>query len=366
MTATTPSVNSVRVPCVIIEKELRKSSEPRYWCTAHHASATAKYGVKLSECEVAYLQPPDSKPLVINLEEYPGGIGLWGAVSPVYDTSNIPPESGIHVHARKIVAGKKLIDRTYSEALVSVPQKYLGLGNRLIRVTGKSAVSHYVSKFFKQQLITNFCTHCGSQHLDCEQFSLKPHRRHLCHQCQQEFIDTKRGISNPIIELQDICGDSSDKRVLKRSTDKIEFNQREFPGGVQIWASNKAVLWTSPKEELEGIHVHTYAQPGHVPRNDETYGCVVIDGIELNETMLGFYMAQKSLAYLENRLAALDCPKCNAPHFDKNEHAYTPHRNHTCESCGNTFTAPGSRKLVISNPFVRTVSQLKQNFLAIG
>lgn len=349
---------------MIAEKAMRKSGEPRYWCTAHNASATAKYGVKLSECEVAYLQPPDSKPIEIRPEEYPGGIALWGAVSPVYDTSNIPPERGIHVHARKDVGGKKSIDETYSEALVLAPNKYLI--DRLIRVTGKSAVSHYVSKFFKQQLITNYCTHCGSQHLDCEQFSLKPHRRHLCHQCQQEFIDTKRGISNPIVELQEICGDRGDNRPLKRSTDKIEFNQRDMAGGIQIWASNKAVLWTSPKEELEGIHIHTYARPGEDPSNDETYGRVVIDGIELNETMLGFYMAQKSLAYLENKLTALDCPKCNTPHFDRNEFAYTPHRNHICETCGNTFSAPGSRKLVVSNPFVKTVTQLKQNFEAIG
>lgn len=348
---------------MIIEKSPRKSGESRYWCTSHNASATTKYGVKLSECEVAYLQPPPTDPIIIRPDEYPGGIGLWGAVSPVYDTSNIPPERGIHVHARKDVGGRKSIDETYSEALLLAPNRFIK--EKFFRITGKSAVSHYVSKFFKQKIITNYCTHCGSQHLDCEQFSLKPHRRHLCHQCQREFIDTTRVISNPIVELQEIFGDKSDSRPLKRSTDKIEFNQRDMAGGVQIWASNKAVLWTSPKEELEGIHIHTYARPGEMPSNDETYGSVIIDGIELDETMLSFYMAQKSLSYLENKLTALTCPKCNNLHFDRSELAYTPHRNHVCETCGNTFIAPGSRKLVVSNPFVNTVSQLKRNFEAI-
>ena len=41
------------------------------------------------------------KVLDLNLDQYPGGVGLWGAVPPVYDTTRLPLDFGIHVHARR-------------------------------------------------------------------------------------------------------------------------------------------------------------------------------------------------------------------------------------------------------------------------
>lgn len=51
--------------------------------------------------------------------------------------------------------------------------------------------------------------------------------------------------------------------------------------GISICGSNTALLWTSPKTEEYGIHVHAYATDGREPTIDETYDKVIIDGIEL-------------------------------------------------------------------------------------
>ena len=64
--------------------------------------------------------------MILNMDEYQGGVALWGAVPPVYDTTRLPLEHGIHVHARKEGAGLKDIDRTVRAVRLtggSIPEK---------------------------------------------------------------------------------------------------------------------------------------------------------------------------------------------------------------------------------------------------
>jgi hypothetical protein len=92
----------------------RRDGGTRYWCLAHKADATAKYGWRAKICRAAHLRPISPEEILeLDLEQYPGGVALWGAVPPIYDTTRLPLDFGIHVHARKDAEGDKVIDHTY-------------------------------------------------------------------------------------------------------------------------------------------------------------------------------------------------------------------------------------------------------------
>ena len=87
--------------CQIVPVGKRRDGGTRYWCLRHKADATAKYGRRASTCRVAHVPlVTERETLSLRLQEYPGGVALWGAVAPVYDTTNRRLDCGIHVHAR--------------------------------------------------------------------------------------------------------------------------------------------------------------------------------------------------------------------------------------------------------------------------
>src|SRR5207247_1446379 len=100
--------------CRIIATGKRRDGGTRYWCLEHRADATAKYGRRARRCRYAHIRPPaPSEILTLNVSSYLGGVALWGAVPPIYDTTRFPLDRGIHVHARCIGNGNKKIDKTY-------------------------------------------------------------------------------------------------------------------------------------------------------------------------------------------------------------------------------------------------------------
>ena len=121
------------------------------------------------------------------------------------------------------------------------------------------------------------CSYCGYPHLDRDWFSVHPHRRHLCAGCGRHFTDTQVTVGNPILGLRLACGVKTHESKLANRT--LEIQQADYPGGIQIWGSNPAFLWTSDHAEEEGIHVHAFRHSGDQPELDETYGEVIIDGI---------------------------------------------------------------------------------------
>lgn len=74
--------------CKIVDVGRRRDGGTKYWCLAHHANATAKYGVAALKC-VAADDPPIKKSETLDLDfaDYPGGVALWGSVPAVYDTT---------------------------------------------------------------------------------------------------------------------------------------------------------------------------------------------------------------------------------------------------------------------------------------
>jgi hypothetical protein len=139
---------------------------------------------------------------------------------------------------------------------------------------------------------------------------------------------------------------------------ELDIRQADYPGGIQIWGSNPAFLWTSEVPEEEGIHVHAFAKTGAHPAMDNTFSEVIIDGIKLDPQMVRVLMAQRSLPSLKGRLAAVTCPSCKASPFETGESAFTPTTEHTCDRCGRKLTARGRFRKKISNPLLGALSQL--------
>src|SRR5579885_2969078 len=94
--------------CRIVAVGKRRDGGMRHWCLKHRSDATAKYGRRAAKCRYAKIPPitPDQV-LELDLDAFRGGVAMWGAVAPVYDTAAITVEQGVHVHARRIAGGPK-------------------------------------------------------------------------------------------------------------------------------------------------------------------------------------------------------------------------------------------------------------------
>lgn len=347
---------SRRRPCVIEQVGKSRNGAPRWWCRAHGASATARYGARLNECEAAYLTEPAVDCFELTEEDFPGGVGIWGAVEPIYNTSSRQDKPGVHVHARMSSGDEKEIDKTFDA--VSLRVKSTLFETQELQITQKTAVAFYVSRFLGRSIKYLFCVHCGEIHLDADYFAVKPHKKHLCHACGRNFQDSERGISNPIVYFRKMRADLNRSREIIRPSRSLDIQQSDYPGGIQIWASNPALLWTSDRPEEEGIHVHLYEDATGLPVVDETFSDVSIDGIKLDVSHVQHLMAQHALSYLKNKVVALRCPACAELHFDRGDYGFNPHKDHVCEHCGTGFETPGRRRLVVSNPLVSDIDSL--------
>jgi transposase-like protein len=316
----------------------------------------ARFGGRLERCEGAYQTIAEQERFLLDPASYAGGVALWGAVEPVYNTTKFKPERGVHVHARRERGRKKDIDRTFAAVEVLVRKDLLH--EEKVLITRDTAVAYYLSRFLRRRVEAIFCPHCRAPHLDSDWFAVKPHRTHLCHNCHRTFRKPDRSISNPLSAVQLRLG-HKEPAAPRRAKAALTILHDDYPGGLQIWASNPALLWTSNRAEEQGIHVHGWTGKGLKPKLDGTFSSVTIDGVDLNEEQLRYYMAQSALAYLRNKIRALKCPRCDAAHFDKGEAAFRPANLKTCENCGHQFVTAG-RRLLVSNPFVDTLRTLRQ------
>ena len=311
--------------CHVVAVGKRRDGAMRYWCLRHKADATAKYGGPAKLCRASHVPPVSSSDtLALRIEEHAGGIALWGAVPPVYDTTRLPVDRGIHVHARARPGAEKEIDRTFRAVRV--------FGSRLpeagVPVSDLDAIYYMATSIFGYEMRHITCPYCGEAHLDRDWFSVHPHRRHLCAGCGRHFPDSEIGIGNPICGVRGACGV---KTLHPRpSKKKVHIRQAEFPGGIQIWGSNPAFIWTSDVAEEEGIHVHAFREDGDEPKLDETYSEVAVDGVNLDPAMVRTLMAQMTLPSLKNRVLPMDCPSCRGAQFSVGEFAFTPVATHTC------------------------------------
>ena len=343
--------------CEVIPVDNRQNGKTRYWFVEHKADATAEYCRRIRMCLNADIPPttPD-KVLKLDVSSYEGGVAIWGAVSPVYDTTNQTVDHGIHVHARRSAKSKKEIDATYHTVSVSGMQKDRSEENFII--SELDAIYHMVASILGSEMKYMECTFCGFPHLDKDWFCVHAHHIHLCAGCGRHFQDTDRGIGNPIIKIREVFGRCIHKiRSPQRS---IQIQQEDYPGGIQIWGSHPAIIWTADRDEEEGIHIHAFNDNDKIVI-DNTYSSVTIDGISLDPKLVRIFMAQKALPHLAGRITHIQCPECHESHFDIGEHSFTPHVQHVCVNCGLRFQTEGRIRKTVGNPIIRVLAQLSEN-----
>ena len=341
--------------CRVVAVGKRRDGGTRYWCLQHKADATAKYGRPAKTCRAAHIPPPGSKDTIeVNIDKYRGGVALWGTVPPVYDTTPLAMERGIHVHARTVLGGTKELDRTVRFVRIFGG----GLPDEGILVSELDAIYYMVTAIsgYRARHIT--CSCCGHAHLDQDWFSVHPHRRHLCAGCGRYFRDNETAIGNPICLLRDIYG--IEARTPRTSQKKLDIRQADFTGGIQIWGSNPAFIWTSEFTEEKGIHIHAFYEGEVRPKLDETYSRVAIDGVNLDPEKVRILMAQATLPFLKNRILSINCPACGRAQFSVGELAFTPIALHRCKRCSHQFTSPGRLRKTIINPLPAILLQLAQ------
>lgn len=341
--------------CEIVSVGRRRDGGTRYWCLRHKADATAKYGVPAHKCR--YADVPEIKEteiLNIDISEYRGGVALWGAVPPVYDTTRLPLDRGIHVHARRNPGDLKEIDETFRAVRITDKNR----PDKTALVSELDAIYYMVSSIFGYPMKNVECTRCGHPHLDRDWFSLHPHQRHLCAGCGQYFRDIEVAVGNPIVKTQQLFDNKS--KMVKESEEKLDIKQSDFPGGIQIWGSNSAIFWTSEQNEEKGIHLHAFLSDTDKPEIDGTFSEVIVDGIKLDSSMVRTLMAQNAIPHIKGRVISFNCPDCSKPHFSEGTGSFTPSKTHTCAFCGKDFLSKGRLRNVIGNPLPKIIDQLAE------
>jgi hypothetical protein len=341
--------------CAIVPVAKRRDGGVRYWCLRHRADATAKYGRQAEACRAAHLPGETEPAFELDIDQFKGGIALWGAVPPVYDTTRLPLDKGIHMHARRSPKDKKEIDETFLS--VKLVGKNIPAGG--VRIDAIDAIYYMVSSVFGFPMRQVLCTHCGEPHLDRDWFSVHPHGRHLCAACGRTFSDSVRAVGNPICGIREVLGRKSQR--VQSANRPISIRQADFLGGIQVWGSNPALLWTSEAAEEEGIHLHAFVRDSTEPDVDDTFSEVEIDGVKLDPVMVRTLMAQNTLPHLAGRVQSINCTVCGTGVFGAGEMGFTPVSQHQCATCGHTVHATGRFRKTIGNPLVAILDQLEQS-----
>lgn len=346
--------------CEIRAETKLRNGYPNWWCYTHYASARGEKGSRLRRCSKANdPEVRDDEKAYVDLDDYSGGVGIWGSLEAVFDSKREVPEKGVHVHLRRMPEAEKEVDKTFKEVFIKVPSNNLYTSEEWIKIDEYTARAYTASAVFEKKLKIVKCKHCGKEHIDAGYFAIHPHRKHFCTFCGRDFIDVEHGISNPIYSVHQIFNEKLKDRQLTKVDRRLVITQNDYPGGVQIWGSNPAIIWTAKRSEEAGIHVHLFKQSDAPPTSDDTYGYVQIDGIELDDVMIRYYMVQKSLTYLNKFIQSLICPKCLKDHFDIGDNALNPHKIHLCEYCGHTFSDKTRFKGTVSNPIVERLRQVE-------
>lgn len=338
--------------CEVIAVGKRRDGGTRYWCTLHRADATAKYGRRAPECRYAHVPLiTDSETTTIDVAEFPGGIGVWGAVPPIYDTTTMGIDRGVHVHARRAEGGPKQIDGTFRRVRIRS-------GTTTIEVDELDAIYFMVSTIFEKDPQIVICTRCRVSHLDKDWFSVHPHRSHLCAACGKTFRDDKVSVGNPAASAPLLGGPRHPPKVAKA---KKSLKQADYAGGICVWGSNPAIMWTANKAELLGVHVHAYRNVGDTePEIDETFASVTVDGVTLGPEPTRILMAQMALPHLAGRVVAARCDGCGSLAFDEGDAAFSPKAERKCGKCRKRVLAKGRFRNVVSNPLVSALARLAE------
>ncbi|NJM75318.1 MAG: hypothetical protein HC852_05425 [Acaryochloridaceae cyanobacterium RU_4_10] len=223
-----------------------------------------------------------NRPFILKPEDSPGGVGVWCALPPAIVTGPLNARNrrvlGIHVHTRRINDEKKTIDSTFPAIVLPHPDP-LGMSVDIIHITPPAAYGWLDAQERGTPLDSVKCPKCNAHHLDLGHFSQNPHQMHLCGSCGSMFRPKGKGklVSNPLSLLQPTSG-------FIDATERIELRSDAFYK-VEVWPSTPAIIWDLDRPQFVGIHVHAYKNRTERVI-DETYGSVLLDGVELDRKSL--------------------------------------------------------------------------------
>lgn len=321
-------------------------SSTKLWCIKHHSPVVSLRRNCLRSTDA--LVSASHRVLRLKTWEYPQGIAVWGVTPPIYDTTEQATPAGLHVH---------LFDDNYHHGESTCETLYVKSRQKdnYLLMDPFAAATYMTSIVFDQTPITLVCVHCRQDHLDIGRKAVLPSRVHICNNRNAIFRTKEKCVSNPVMRIKYRLGDVAVHRPTIPSGRDLELSQKEFPGGIRIWGSNSAILWTVPRRQRRGIHVHCLDTDRQTPLIDQTVDKLTIDGVSLDADMVRHFMAQQMLPDTKVSLADLVCPECKGPHFDRALDALIPHSEHMCEHCGNLFR---SDRNLVSNPLVTTLRVL--------
>lgn len=317
-----------------------RNGRPKVWCKTH---AQVVKDVEASECthggSVVRLRC-----LSLQVDRYAGGLGIWGSLPPAIDTATSDMDTGsllqgVHVHARPEPKAKKEIDETYDVVVLFRDEQLL------VTLDTNSATALVQSRIAGLETRSIRCPRCHAEHIDEGWFAVTPHRKHQCLCCGREFYQ-KTTHSGSIIgdKLKEIFPPAGARVDPNRQIDLA----RHMAAGrhIRMWGTHHALVWTAPRPEEAGVHVHVYNPRGEYVV-DETFDSVVWGDIRLDATEVRLLMLQKSLGYLCSRIASACCSQCAVPLLSEGAAAVNPSRRHQCNRCGGiTLT----RKKLVLNP----------------
>lgn len=231
-----------KLPCHLIQSSKFRNGRERLWCPIHQGqygmkkqvAQAEKTGVKCCEHSDALVDFVRSSEIMeVNLmkpEEVRGEndyceLGIWIGLAPAIDTFNEKSKyfyAGIHVHARKELGGRKVIDNNFPAVRIKDHTgRFPNIPNdEGILVTSPAALEYLY--YMEHQCPVNAalgveslelqgvprsqveltaivrCKHCQALHEDIgDFFGAKLHKKHLCGTCGREIFG-KGTIGNPL------------------------------------------------------------------------------------------------------------------------------------------------------------------------
>lgn len=288
-----------------------------------------------------------AQPLVLELDKYPGGVAVWGALPAVFDTTNSEFDRGVHVHARLNSPGKKIIDRTFPFVEVRSSKGHF-------LVSEDSAVSFTMSSIFDIDIVELICPRCLTSHLDTGYDAVIPHMVHPCQVCGYVLHSETPVVSNSLITMKKHLDDEQVKRQSVEPNRSIILDPEQYSGGFQIWGSNPSIVWTAARLEESAIHVHAMSATGQRVV-DNTYSYVEVEGERLDIEMIRVLQIQNALSHLP--ISSIACPACQVVQFDQQLDAVIPKAQRTCTSCHFSFESA----LAVSNPAFALLEKLRSS-----
>ncbi|MEH2030886.1 MAG: hypothetical protein V7K67_14655 [Nostoc sp.] len=297
------SGSGVILPCDIVPCGKFRNGAQRWWCRTHQVHwgikadlQQAAQGDRGISCSNSTQRMHYTKnPLVINPDDYLGGIGIWAALPSAINTTDEPDIDGvlIHVHARPYSQGKKSIDNNYPAVVVTSSDSLPLIANTLIKrvvIAPPSALAYLEALIENLPLGTLYCHSCQHPHLDLGDFAKNPHKKHFCGNCGVDSNWSKEPIvSSPLYELANKLTKNPDFVESDRTLDLRDYQDCQ----IKVWSSTPAVLWTSHLPQEMGIHVHIYQ--GKKKIVDDSFGKVTgFDGSSLEREKLLTTMLDKA------------------------------------------------------------------------